>query len=60
MLPEVVGSTVRTIAAAGAGYLVNKGFIDAASTEVVVGIVIGVVTLAWSIWQKKRAKDAAS
>lgn len=58
MLPEIVGSTIRTVLAGLAGVLVTKGYVDEGSVETIIGIGVGIATLAWSIWQKKRAKDA--
>lgn len=56
MLPEVVGSTVRTVLAAVAGGLVTGGYLDAETLNMLIGGVIAVMTLGWSIWQKKQAK----
>lgn len=57
MLPEVVGSTIRTLLATLAGGLVTNGYLDADSLNMLAGGVVALVTLGWSIWQKKKAKD---
>lgn len=56
MLPEIIGSTVRTTLATAAGGLIAKGYIDATTLDMLIGGVIGLMTLGWSIWQKKKAK----
>lgn len=57
MLPEIIGSTARTVLASVAGYLVSQGWLDPTNKETLIGIGIGLITLGWSIWQKKRAKS---
>lgn len=58
MLPEVVGSTIRTVLATVAGGLVTNGYLDADTLNMLAGGIVALVTLGWSIWQKKRAKAA--
>lgn len=59
MLPEVVGSTIRTVLAAVAGGLVTNGYLDDSTLNALIGGIVAAVTLGWSIYQKKKAKDAA-
>ena len=56
MLPEIFGSTARTVLAGIAGALAGKGYIDASMSDTFVGVGLGILTLAWSIWQKKKAQ----
>lgn len=56
MLPEVIGSFIRTGLATVAGSLVTNGYLDASTFDMLAGGVVALVTLAWSIWQKKQAK----
>lgn len=56
MLPEVIGSFIRTGMATIAGSLVTNGYLDASTLDMLAGGVVALVTLAWSIWQKKQAK----
>lgn len=47
-----VGSLARHALTVAATYLVSNGMIDAAQAEIVVGIGMGVVALAWSFFEK--------
>ena len=55
MTSEEIGGIVRTIAAAGFGVLVGKGFIDAATATALAGAVGTIAIAIWSIWAKRRA-----
>lgn len=48
-----VGTLARHALTTGAGYLVGQGLIDAAQAEILVGVGMGVVALAWSFWEKR-------
>lgn len=52
----VIGSIVRSLLTSFGGALVAKGFIDSAQLDSAVGAVVVLFTLAWSIWQKRKAK----
>ncbi|MCA3634255.1 MAG: hypothetical protein INF18_00870 [Methylobacterium sp.] len=44
---------VRALLAAGAGYLVGKGYLDQGTADQVVGALIIIGTAAWSVISKK-------
>ena len=44
---------LRTILAAGGGYLVSKGYLDNATMLSLVGAVVTIVTACWSVWAKR-------
>lgn len=51
-LPYVMG-ILRAVIAAGGGYLVNQGLINASQIEPISGAVIILATVVWSIASKK-------
>lgn len=53
MTGEQVWGIVRTILAAGAGWLVAKGYLTDATAASVIGAVGTVFVAAWSFWSKK-------
>lgn len=52
---ESVMGVVRHILTAGAGILVTKGLIDAGQVEIIVGSLVGLLGVGWSIWAKRKA-----
>lgn len=44
---------VRTVLAAGGGYLVSKGYLDNATMLSIVGAVVTLLTAGWSVVSKK-------
>ena len=44
---------IRTIAAAGFGFLAGKGYIDGASAEALAGAVATIAVAVWSVASKK-------
>ena len=50
---DQVGGIIRTILAAGGGYLVSKGYLDNATMLSLVGAVVTIITGAWSIYAKR-------
>lgn len=46
---------VRTIAAAGFGFLAGKGYLDGATAEALAGAVATIGVAAWSVFSKKPA-----
>jgi hypothetical protein len=55
MTMEMVWGVARAVLAAGGGYLVAKGMIDAATLETVIGAIGTIFVAAWSVWAKKSA-----
>jgi len=53
MNKEIVLGIVRHILTASGGVLVTKGFVDAAGLEQVIGGLIAIVGVVWSIVSKK-------
>lgn len=53
--PEV-DSIIRAAAQGAAGWLVGAGHLDPTASVTISGIILGIVSLAWSIWQKRHAK----
>lgn len=52
---EVVSGVVRHILTALGGVLVSKGVIEAGQVEMLVGSLVGIIGVAWSIYAKKKA-----
>jgi hypothetical protein len=52
---EQIGGIIRTILAAGGGYLVSKGYLDNATMLSLVGAIVTIITGAWSVWAKRGA-----
>ena len=52
---DQVGGVVRALVAAGGGYFVGQGLIDAETAMTIGGAVTTLVVAAWSVWSK-RAK----
>ena len=50
---EQIGGIIRTILAAGGGYLVSKGYLDNATMLSLVGAVVTLITGAWSVYAKR-------
>ena len=50
-----LGGIVRTIAAAGFGLLVGKGYISAEIATALAGAVGTVAIAVWSVWAKRSA-----
>jgi len=55
MNAEQVWGIVRTILAAGAGYLTAKGIVDEATAGTVIGALGTIFVAGWSVWSKKKA-----
>lgn len=53
MTKEEVGGLVRTIAAAGFGVLVGKGYLDAATATMLAGAAGTIAIALWSIYAKR-------
>jgi len=56
MTPEIIGSFVRAILQALAGGLVLDGVTTESTLTTIAGGITAVITVVWSIWQKKAAK----
>lgn len=64
-IKDILGSLIRGTVQAGAGILVSKGVLDAATvgsfvdgtTALLVGAAVFVGTLLWSLISKKKALD---
>ena len=50
---EMVSGVVRHVAGFAAGALVSSGLFDAAQTETIIGVLMGIAALAWSVLAKK-------
>lgn len=57
MSADQIWGIVRTILAAGGGYVVAKGYIDDATLASILGALGVLFTAGWSVWAK-RAKAA--
>ena len=53
MKQEQIAGIVRAIVAAVGGYLVGKGFVDAANMEIIAGSLATLGVAVWSVWAKK-------
>ena len=54
---EVMG-VVRAVLSGVGGILVTKGFLGSSDVEIVVGAVVSVVTVVWSVLQKRGKAPA--
>ena len=50
---DQVAGILRTILAAGGGYLVSKGYLDNATMLSIVGAIVTLATAGWSVWAKR-------
>lgn len=55
MTQEMLLGTVRTILASLGGYLVGQGLLDAELWLAISGAALALVSLGWSLWQKREA-----
>lgn len=53
MTSEQIAGILRTILAAGGGYIVSRGYIDNATMMSIVGALVTIVTAGWSVWAKR-------
>lgn len=49
---------IRTLAAAGFGYIAGKGMIDGATAEALAGAVATIVVAVWSVVSKSHTPEA--
>lgn len=57
MAKEQVFGIVRTIAAAGFGYIAGRGLIDGATAEALAGAVATIGVAIWSVMSKKPTAE---
>lgn len=55
MNTEIQGA-IRAISAGVAGMLATRGFLASSEIEIVVAVVMGIATIAWSIYDKRKVK----
>ena len=48
---------IRTVAAAGFGFLAGKGYIDGATVEALAGAVATIAVAVWSVLSKKEVAE---
>lgn len=53
MTGEQIWGIVRTILAAGGGYIVAKGYLDNATMTSIIGAIGTLFIAGWSVWSKK-------
>lgn len=58
MTADQVWGIVRTILAAGGGYIVAKGYIDNATLTSILGALGTLFVAGWSIWSNRASKLA--
>lgn len=51
---DQVWGIVRTVLAAGGGYVVAKGWLDAAALESIIGALGVLFVTGWSVWSKRK------
>lgn len=56
MNKDQIFGIIRTIAAAGFGFLAGKGYIDGASAEALAGAVATIAVAVWSVTSKTPAE----
>lgn len=57
---SVIGGIIRTVLAAAGGILVNKGYVDDATLQALIGAVITLGAGVWSVIAKKKASAAVT
>ena len=57
MVKEQVFGIVRTLAAAGFGYIAGRGLIDGATAEALAGAVATIGVAIWSVMSKKPTAE---
>lgn len=60
MNADQIWGIVRTLLAAGGGFLVAKGFVDDATLASILGALGVLFTAGWSIYQKHAASKATT
>lgn len=55
MTSEEIGGIVRTVASAGLGILVGRGWIDGETALMLSGAIGTIAVAVWSVWAKRRA-----
>ena len=55
MNEKIMGAMLRHVLTLGAGALVSKGLIESAAAEQVVGALMAIVGVGWSVYQKLKA-----
>lgn len=53
MNTEMIMSLVRHLLTFGGGFVVAKGWVDAASWETIAAALVSLFGVGWGIWQKK-------
>lgn len=53
MTGDQIWGIVRTILAAGGGYVVAKGYLDNATMTSIIGAIGTLFIAGWSVWSKK-------
>ena len=53
MNKEQLFGVLRTVAAAGFGFLTGKGYLDGATAEALAGAVATIAVAVWSVFSKK-------
>jgi hypothetical protein len=56
----MIGGVLRAVLAAVAGYIVGAGIIDAGMADQLIGGVMAIFTVGWSIFAKKAAAKATA
>jgi hypothetical protein len=54
MNKEMILGVVRHVLTFAGGFLITKGIIDEALSQEIIGGVVSLVGLVWSIWTKKQ------
>ena len=55
---EIVFGLVRHVLTAAGVYFVNEGQLEMTQAETLVGAIMTIAGIAWSIWQKKKNPEA--
>ena len=55
MNKEQIFGVIRTVAAAGFGFLAGKGYLDASTVEALSGAIATIAVAVWSVIAKKPA-----
>ncbi len=52
-----IGGLIRTLAATMAGLIVSHGWATQDQAQAIAGGVVALLVAAWSVWQKRTAKN---
>lgn len=59
MNTDQIQSIIRTLLTSGGAYLVTKGIINNGQLQEIIGAILALGSVAWSLWQKRESAKLA-